>query len=130
MKIFFMALTAIYGLFWLVFGLNGFLHFFAVPEASGEAAKFMQALTMAGYVMPIVYITQIISGIMLLSRRFVPLALLLLGPVVMNVLLYDLFLNHSGLIIGVAISAFYAVLLFNSRRAFFPLFNRNQGELS
>ena len=30
MKIFFMALTAIYGLFWLVFGLNGFLHFFAV----------------------------------------------------------------------------------------------------
>jgi hypothetical protein len=130
MKIFFMTLTAIYGLFWLVFGLNGFLHFFPVPEPTGEAAEFMQALMKAGYVMPIVYTTQIICGIMLLSRHLVPLALLLLGPVVMNVLLYDLFLNPSGLITGVAISIFYAALLFKSRNAFLPLFNINQGEFS
>lgn len=130
MKIFFTALTAIYGLFWLVFGLNGFLNFFAVPEATGEAAEFMQALMKAGYVMPIVYFTQVTSGIMLILRRLAPLALILLGPIVMNVLLYDLFLNTSGLIIGVAISIFYAVLLFNNRRAFLPLLNPNQGDLS
>lgn len=125
MKIFLMTLTAIYGLFWLVFGLNGFFHFFAIPAPSGEAATFMQALVDTGYVMPIVYGTQIIAGIMLLTRRFVPLALLILGPIVMNIMLYDLFLNSSGLVIGCILSAFYAILFFNDRQKFLPLLNVN-----
>lgn len=118
MKKIFAPLMVIYGAFWLVFGVNGFLHFFPTPAPSGMAAEFMQALQNAGYVMPIVYGTQIISGALLLARRFIPLALLMLGPVVLNILLYDLFLNLPGLLIGSVLTAIYGVLLFEYRQKF------------
>lgn len=111
MKKLLIILTHLFGAFWLVFGLNGFLHFFPLPEPSGMTAEFMQALHNAGYVMPIIYGTQIVAGTLLLLRRYVPLALLILGPVVLNILLYDLFLNLSGLGTGIVITAIYAALL-------------------
>lgn len=114
-------ITALFGLFWLVFGLNNFLHFLPIPEPSQEGADFMKALENTGYVLPLVYGAQIIAGLMLLARRFVPLALLLLAPIVANILLYDLFLNPSGLVIGGLISALYAAVLFDYKQKFIPL---------
>lgn len=112
--------TAIFGMFWLAFGLNGFLHFFSPPQPSGAAADFMQALENTGYVMPLVYTTQIIAGLMFLTRYFIPLGLLLLAPIVTNILLYDVFLNHGGLVIAVVITAFYAYMLFANKKYFLP----------
>jgi len=114
-------ITALFGLFWLVFGLNNFLHFFAIPEPSQAGADFMQALENTGYVLPLVYSAQIVTGIMLISRKFVPLALLVLAPVIANILLYDLFLNPSGLVIGAVISVLYAAVLFDHKQKFIPL---------
>lgn len=111
-------ITAIFGLFWLVFGLNNFLHFFPIPEPSPEGSAFMQALEDAGYALPIVYSTQITAGMLLLARRFMPLALLLLAPVVANILLYDLFLSPGGLIIGAVIAVLYAFLLLRHKQVF------------
>lgn len=113
--------TALLGLFWLIFGLNNFFHFFPIPAPSGAGADFIQALDKAGYVLPLVYGTQVVAGAMLLARRFVPLTLLLLAPIVANILLYDLFLNPSGLAIGIVITVFYAAVLFDHRQKFIPL---------
>jgi len=113
-------ITALFGLFWLVFGLNNFLHFFPIPEPSQAGADFMQALENTDYLLPLVYGAQIIAGLMLLARRFVPLALLLLAPIVANILLYDLFLNPSGLVIGGLIGALYAAVLFDHKQKFIP----------
>ena len=120
------GLCLIFGLFWTVFGLNGFLHFFAPPKPSGAAASFMQALDQAGYIMPLVYTTQVITGLMFLTRRFVPLALLALAPVIANIMLYDLFLNRSGLVIGTIIVALYVVLLWQSRKVFIIFLTKQQ----
>ncbi len=120
MKYLNIILTGIFGLFWLIFGANGFLHFFIPPQPSGAAADFMQALEKTGYVMPLVYAAQIIAGLMLLTRYFVPLALLMLAPVVANIFLYNLFLNSAGLPIGVVITAVYLFLLFRNRKHFMP----------
>lgn len=117
----FTGLTAVLGLFWLIFGLNNFLHFFPIPEPSAAGAAFMTALNNTGYAMPIVYAMQIVAGIMLLARRFVPMALLMLAPIVANILLYDIFLNPSGLLIGGVITALYVALLFERREKFYPL---------
>lgn len=117
----FMGLTAVFGVFWLVFGLNNFLHFFSIPKPSEEGAAFLNALENTGYAMPIVYATQIVAGLMLLARRFVPLALLMLAPIIANIMLYDLFLNPSGLAVGGVITAFYIALLFERREKFLPL---------
>ncbi len=115
-----LIVTAVFGAFWLVFGTNGFLHFFSPPQPSGPAADFMQALENSGYVMPLVYATQIAAGLMLLTRYFIPLALLLLAPIVANILLYDVFLNQDGLVIGIVIGALYAFLLFANKKYFLP----------
>ncbi|PJB72520.1 MAG: DoxX protein [Alphaproteobacteria bacterium CG_4_9_14_3_um_filter_47_13] len=114
-------ITALFGLFWLVFGLNNFLHFFSIPEPSQAGTDFMQALENTGYVLPLVYGVQVIAGLMLLIRRFVPLALLLLAPIVANILLYDLFLNPSGLVIGCVIGVLYVAVLFDHKHKFIPL---------
>ena len=95
--------------------------FFPVPEPSSNGAAFMQALENAGYVMPAVYGAQVVCGLLLLTRRFVPLALLLLSPVIANILLYDVFLNHGGLVIGTVIALIYAAILYNKRGSFMPL---------
>lgn len=114
-------ITALFSLFWLVFGLNNFLHFFPIPQPSQAGADFMYALENTGYVLPLVYGAQIVAGLMLLVRRFVPLALLVLAPIVVNILLYDLFLNPSGLVIGCVIGALYVAVLFDQKHKFIPL---------
>lgn len=113
-----LIITALFGLFWLIFGLNNFLHFFSIPEPSQDGASFMRALENTGYALPIVYSTQIATGLLLLARRFMPLALLFLAPIVANILLYDLFLNPGGLMIGAVIAALYAFLLFRRKQVF------------
>ncbi len=117
-------LCAIYGAFWLVFGLNGFLHFFPVPEPTEQGADFMAALETAGYVLPLVYGSQIAAGLILLSGRSIPLALLILAPVVGHIVLYDFFLNPAGLTIGIIIMAIYLLLLYAYRKRFVPLLAR------
>lgn len=121
MRILLKIITALFGLFWMVFGLNNFLHFFPIPAPSAAGADFMQALEKTGYLLPLIYGSQIIAGAMLLVRRFIALALLLLAPVVANIILYDLFLNPSGLVIGGVIGAMFAAILFDHRKKFIPL---------
>lgn len=124
MRIFILVARLIFGLFWLIFGLNGFLHFFPTPAPTAEAADFMDALMHAGYVMPLIYATQVIAGISLLSGWMVPLALIMLGPVVGNIVLYDAFLNPAGLVIGMVVLVIYMFLLYAYRQAFLPLLAR------
>lgn len=81
----------------------------------------VQNATLTGYVLPLVYGAQVVAGLMLLVRRFVSLALLVLAPIVANILLYDLFLNPPGLVIGSVIGVLYAAVLFDHKHKFIPL---------
>lgn len=121
MRIAFSVLTRVFGLFWLVFGMNGLFHFFPVPAPAAESAYFMEALERATYVMPLVYGLQVCVGLLLLLQCCVPLALLLAAPIVGNIVLYDLFLNPSGLAIGIVIAVIEVLLLWRNRAAFMPL---------
>ncbi len=80
------------GLVFTVFGLNGFLQFLPMPEPPAAAGQFLGALAGAGYMFPLIKGTEVLSGLLLLSGRFVPLALTLLAPVTVNILLFHLFL--------------------------------------
>src|ERR1700732_5240746 len=69
------------GLIFLVFGLNGFLHFIPATPPSGTAGQFVGALFVSHYLVPI-FLLQIISAVLLLLNRYVPLALTLLAPII------------------------------------------------
>jgi hypothetical protein len=73
------------GLMFFVFGLNFFLHFLPQPPLAGPAGAFAGALMASGYVMPVVKTVEVLAGALLLTNRFVPLALALLAPIVVGV---------------------------------------------
>lgn len=82
------------GLLFLVFGLNGFLHF--IPQAKTPmpeaAAAFAGALMKTGYMMPLIMGTQLLVGLLLLLNRFVPLALALIAPIIVGIVSFHIFL--------------------------------------
>jgi putative oxidoreductase len=111
------------GLLFLVFGLNGFFHFMGpMPEMQGQAGAFITALASSGYIYVIAFL-QVVGGLcLLLGARFVPLGLTLLGPVIVNIVLFHLFLEPSGLPMAIGISAFALFLLWIYRFKFPAIF--------
>jgi hypothetical protein len=92
-----MGAQALLGLIFLVSGLNGFLHFMPTPSYRPPATEFLQALADTGYFVPVLKVVETAGGALLLARRFSALALVLLAPVVVQILLFHVFLAPSGL---------------------------------
>src|SRR3979490_2162284 len=101
MKIVVLIARLLLGLVFVVFGLNGFLNFLSMgPMPTGLAGQFVGALVVSHYFW-VVAALQIIGGALLLVNRFVPLGLVVLGPVIVNIILYHVVLHPTG--IGLAI---------------------------
>ncbi len=109
------------GLMFTVFGLNGFLHFIPQPPPSGLAAQFLGAMAQSNYFV-VIFLLQLAGGILLLTNRFVPLALVLLGPIVVNVLLYHLFMAPAGLPIALVTVILWFLVFSGVRNAFAKIF--------
>ena len=95
MKIAVLVARILLGLTFLVFGLNGFLNFLHMPMPPGPAGQYMGVLFMSHY-LHAVCLVEVIGGVLLLSGQFIPLGLILLGPVLVNILLFHTFLFPSG----------------------------------
>ncbi|HSP44524.1 MAG TPA: hypothetical protein VLO30_00895 [Chthoniobacterales bacterium] len=108
------------GLEFVMFGANAFLHFMGpTPEMQGQAGAFITALISSGY-MYVIAVLQILGGLcLLLGARFVPLGLTLLGPVIVNIVLFHVFLMPQGLGIGL-VDAVLALFLLWIYRFKFP----------
>ena len=118
MKILTMIARILLGLVFLVFGLNGFLNFLNMgPMPTGLAGQFMGALFMSHYYW-VVAALQIAGGLLLLVNRFVPLALVVLGPVIVNILCYHVFLNHSGAPLAAVVTVLWFIVFFGKRQYF------------
>ena len=86
------------GLMFTVFGLNGFLRFIPEPKTAMPegAAAFAGALMNTGYMMQLVSGTQLLTGVLLLVNRFVPLALALLAPILVGIITFHIFLAPAS----------------------------------
>jgi len=117
MKILTIIARSLLGLVFVVFGLNAFLQFIPAPPPQGLAGDFMKALFMSHYFYAVA-VLQIAGGALLLLGRFVPLGLTLLGPVIVNILLFHIFLDPAGLAVAVVVGALALFLLWAYRAAF------------
>ena len=122
MKILIIIARTLLGLVFVVFGLNAFLQFIPMQPPQGLAGDFTKALFVSHYFY-VVAVLQIAGGALLLIGRFVPLGLTLLGPVIVNILLFHIFLEPAGLLMAVVVSALALFLLWAYRRAFAGLFS-------
>lgn len=111
------------GLIFTVFGLNGFLHFIPMPPPAGLAGQFMGALFVSHYLIPI-FALQLIGGVLLLVNRYVPLALTLLGPIVVNIDLFHVLMVPSGLPLAAVVSVLWLAVFFGVWPAFAGIFQQ------
>lgn len=107
------------GLPFVGFGLMILFHPLPTPPEVAPAARaFSDALLATGYMMPMIGIVQVLCGALLLSNRFVPLALLLLAPFLVNSLLFHAFLEHTGLAPALVFNALMLALAWVYRGVF------------
>jgi putative oxidoreductase len=110
------------GLVFVVFGSNAFLHFIPMPPMQGQAGAFIGALISSGYIY-VIAVLQVVGGLLLLiGARFVSLGLTLLGPVIVNIMLYHIFLDPSGLAMACLIFILALFLLWVYRYRFPAIF--------
>ena len=109
------------GLVFTVFGLNFFLHFLPTPPEPPQALAFAGALFGSGYLFPLLKSIEVVAGLLLLSGLFVPLALALLAPVIVNIVAFHLVLAPGGLPIPLAVLAAEIYLAWTYRAAFAPM---------
>jgi uncharacterized membrane protein YphA (DoxX/SURF4 family) len=122
MKIVVLIARLLLGLISVVFGLNGFLNFLSMgPMPTGLAGEFIGALSLSHYYW-VVAALQIVAGALLLVNRFVPLALVLLGPVIVNIICYHVFLNHSGAGSAAAVTVLWLIVFYGHRLPFSGVF--------
>jgi len=105
------------GLIFLVLGLNGFLHFIPSSPPPGTAGQFVGALFVSHYLVPI-FLLQVISAVLLLINRYVPLALTLLAPIIVNILLIHTLMLPSGLPLALLVTVLWGLVFLSVRSAF------------
>jgi uncharacterized membrane protein YphA (DoxX/SURF4 family) len=118
MKIVGIIVRVLLGAAFVFFGVTILHPFFKPPSGpTGLAADFAGALMKSHY-MYVVGVLQVLGGLLLLTGRFAPLGLTLLGPVVVNILLFHIFLEPTGLPMAIVFSVLTLIVLWNYRAAF------------
>jgi putative oxidoreductase len=123
MKYFIVIVRVLLGLVFVTFGSNAFLKFMGPPpEMHGQAGAFLNALMSSGYIY-VIAVLQVLGGLcLLLGARFVPLGLTLLGPVIVNIVLYHVFLDTQGLPMAIIVALLALFLLWIYRFKFPAIF--------
>jgi putative oxidoreductase len=109
------------GVIFLVFGLNGFLNFIPLPPPGGVAGQFMGALYTSHYLV-VIFAFQVAAAVLLLVNRYVPLAVAMLAPVIVNILFFHALMAPSGLPLALFVTVLWALIFVRVRPAFGGLF--------
>ena len=109
------------GVIFLVFGLNGFLNFIPLPPPGGIAGQFMGALYASHYLW-VIFAFQLAAGMLLLVNRYVPFAIAVLAPVIVNILSFHILMAPNGLPLALFVAVLWAVIFLDVRPAFAALF--------
>jgi putative oxidoreductase len=121
MKIVTIVARYLLGLILTIFGLNGFFNFLPATPMPPTAVQFYVLLLTTHYIV-LVFLLQIASGLLFLSNRYVPLALTLIAPVLVNILLFHITMNPSGIVPGAIATVCWLIVFSSVRPAFDGIF--------
>lgn len=110
------------GLILIIFGTNKLYSFIPLPQPPAAAADFMASLAASGYALYVVAVFEIIIGLMLVFRLWVPFALAALVPLSLNILLFHIFLDVPAIGAAIVVVILNGILLYKHRSKYAPLF--------
>ncbi len=119
-----MLARVVLGLIFAVFGVIGLFELGPQPEMSEEASAFMGAIMDTGYLWPVIKVSEIVCGVLLILGMFVPLALVVLAPIALNILLFHVFLAPEGSVIGIVILVLGLYIAHQHRESFSAVLRR------
>jgi len=128
MKIAMVIVRTLLGLLFVFASATYFLDLITPPPMEGPIKTFNEGLAASGYFFTLLKATELICAVMLLTGRFVPLALVILAPIIINIFMVHLLLERSGLPIAIFVVLAAAFLAYCYRAAFRPLFTYNYGD--
>ena len=116
MRIVTVILRILFGAIFLIFGLNGFMHVIPnmpmsdapMPDA---AVSFFTAMGATGYMLPLLFASQVVAGVLIVSGVFTPLGLVMIAPVLVNIALFHAFLAPGGLGLAIILAMIWAFLV-------------------
>ena len=109
-----MALRLLLGLILLVFGANKFLQFMPNMEMPAAAGNLMSAMMESGYMLKLVGVTEIIVGLLLLIKKWVPFALIVLAPISVNMVFFHIFLAPAGMAPAAIVAIINSILIYDN----------------
>jgi uncharacterized membrane protein YphA (DoxX/SURF4 family) len=121
MKIAVLVARILLGVIFVFFGLNAFLHFIPAQLPPGVAGQFIGAVFVSHYYVAI-FVLQVIGGALLLANRYVPLALIILAPIIVNILNFHITMAPSGIGPGLLAAVLWIIVFVGVRRAFDGIF--------
>ncbi len=106
------------GIIFLVFGFNGFLHFLPMgPMPPGTATQFLGALVASHYA-AVIFLIQLLAAVLFLLNRYVPLALVLIAPVIFNIFFFHALMAPAGLPLALLVVILWMLVAWRFRSAF------------
>ena len=124
MKILTLIARILLGLVFLIFGLDKFFHFTHAAMPQGVAGQFAGILFTTRYLL-IIGAIETVTGLLFLLNRYVPLALTLVGPIIVNILIFGSLMQPSGLAPGIVVTILWFILFYRHRAAFAGIFTQN-----
>ncbi len=112
----------ILGIILVVFGLNGFLQFMPMGEMPEASIAFFTGLSAVKYFMPLLSLVKLFAGLLLLAKKWVPFALILIAPISVNIILYHIFAQPDTILPGLVVFAlnfFLGYKYWNSYKSLF-----------
>ena len=118
MKIAALIARILLGIVFVFFGANGLLHFLPMPPMPPSVATTFIGILMSTHYAQVVSGIQLVGGALLLVNRFVPLALTLLGPVIVNIFLFHALMDPHGIVPALVVIVLWAIIFWNKKAAF------------
>ncbi|RNL54596.1 DoxX family membrane protein [Pedobacter jejuensis] len=125
MKIAVIIVRVLLGAMYLFASISYFAKYMPeAPEMSAEQTTFMSGVMASVYLMPLIKITELIAGVLLLIGRIAPLAALIIFPVTLNIFLYHAFLGPKELPMVAVMLIFNLFLFYAYRQKYLPIISK------
>jgi uncharacterized membrane protein YphA (DoxX/SURF4 family) len=122
MKIAYTVVRILLGALFVFSSVAYFIQLFPTPELTGAMKTFNEGMEASVYLLPLIKGIELIVGLAFLSGFFVPLASVIIAPIVVNIFFVHIFLAQEGLPVGLFVFFANAFLGFYNRERFKPLF--------